>query len=234
MKGFHLLNITGAIFLLTASSLMAETPTPSMRGSAEDRKDVAEIIAQSTDAYRAVLHGKHGAVPKSVLNSATCAAIFPNVVTAALGVGGMHGDGIAFCKNAGGTWGGPLFLDLTGGSLGIQAGVTSADVVLFMNADNAKTALAEGNFRMSGELSAVAGTFDETFRAPQRGVVAYTRTEGVFAGASLNGTSIGRDRDEEKAFYGATLDQARVFNEAPPSRFEQSIDRLRKLLPMGG
>jgi lipid-binding SYLF domain-containing protein len=195
-----------------------------------DRNEVQETLAEAIEAYRAITNERK--IPATIQNNAKCIAIFPDVVTAAIGVGGIHGDGVAFCKNTQGaqnTWSNPVFLNLNGGTLGVQAGVKSADVLLYISSDKAREGIEKGGFQLSGDLSAVAGTLDGTVVARPAGVVAYMRTEGVFAGAAVNGTNLSRDDEDQQAFYGRTPQS--VFNEKIPAERQQQIEQLRALLP---
>jgi lipid-binding SYLF domain-containing protein len=121
-----------------------------------------------------------------------------------------------------------MFLNLTGGSLGIQAGVKSADIVLYITGDKAAEALKKGSFAVGGELSAVAGTYDKTVVAPQTQVVAYSRTEGLFLGASIDGVNISRDDSDERAFYGT---REATLTSKMPSDLERDVNELRNVLP---
>jgi len=191
--------------------------------------EASKTLSQSMEAYQTLT--KNRKVPASVLKNTKCIAVFPKVVTAALGVGGTHGDGVAFCRGSmGASWDGPVFLDLTGGSLGIQAGVKSTDVVLFMTGDKARSAIQNGSFRLAGDFSAVAGSFDETYVAPPAGVVAYTSTDGLFAGAAVAGVDISHDKDEYRSFYG-TYEPSEVLAGKVPDSRTRSVTDFRDLLP---
>ena len=164
----------------------------------------------------------------SVLDKTKCIAIFPKTVTVSAGLGGSHGDGVGFCKTSAGTWENPMFLNLIGGSIGIQAGVKSADIVLYITGDKAVDALKRGNFKVGGELSAVAGTFDKTMEAPHAELVAYSRSEGLFVGASLDGVNISRDDSDERAFYGT---REANLTARMPTDLEREVNDLRNELP---
>jgi SH3 domain-containing YSC84-like protein 1 len=206
-----------------------DSPKASYKESSEDVNDKGSNLSRAAESYKAIVGNKQKKVPQSVLKAAKCVAVFPSVTTAAIGLGGTHGDGVAFCKQADNTWSNPVFLDFTGGSLGLQAGVKSADVVIYMTGDKAKQAIEKGNFTISGELSAVAGKFDESFVAPPAGLIAYAKTEGVFAGAALNGVNISVDKDEQSAFYGNK--NSSYFEGTIPQNVEQSVKELKKMLP---
>lgn len=140
----------------------------SYRPSDQTEASRGGALARSAEVYKAII--KDGKVPPSLLQDSKCIAVFPGVITAALGVGGTHGNGIGFCRNSSRSgWASPLFLSLNGGSIGLQAGVQSSDIVLYMTGDSARTSLENGNFTLSGSLSAVAGTFDKSFAPPSTG-----------------------------------------------------------------
>jgi lipid-binding SYLF domain-containing protein len=191
-------------------------------------KEADYTLTKSTDVYREISEGKQGKVPQSVLDKTRCVAIFPDTVTVSAGLGGIHGDGVGFCKSSAGTWENPMFLNLTGGSIGLQAGVKSADMVLYITGDKAEQALKRGSFKVGGELSAVAGSFDKTVPSPQAEVVGYSRSKGLFMGASLDGVNIGRDESDERAFYGSR-DAARTAK--IPQDLESKVKRLQDELP---
>lgn len=224
------------LFLALAASLSGFcTVTPShAEDVAIDRqsrafKEAQKSLTHSTEVYKAISEGKDGKrVPSSVLERTKCVAVFPDTVTISAGLGGTHGDGVGFCKTSAGTWENPMFLNLTGGSLGIQAGVKSADIVLYITGDKAAEALKKGSFSVGGELSAVAGTYDRTAIAPQTQVVAYSRTEGLFLGASIDGVNISRDDSDERAFYGT---REAVLSSKIPSDLERDVNELRNVLP---
>jgi lipid-binding SYLF domain-containing protein len=191
-------------------------------------KEAELTLTKSTNVYKEVSEGKHGKIPQSVLDKVKCVAIFPDTVTVSAGLGGTHGDGVGFCKTASGQWENPMFLNLIGGSIGLQAGVKSADMVLYITGEKAAQSLVKGSFRVGGEISAVAGSFDKTLPSPQAEIVAYSRSQGLFMGASLDGISISRDDSDERAFYGlreATL-TAKV-----PTELEKEVNQLREVLP---
>jgi lipid-binding SYLF domain-containing protein len=223
--------VTGSLLsALTLSVFTASTHAEDVNLDRSSRafKEAQESLTKSTEVYKAISERKTDRVPASVLDKTRCVAIFPNTVTVSAGIGGSHGDGVGFCKSSAGTWENPMFLNLTGGSIGLQAGVKSADMVLYITGEKAASALRKGSFKVGGELSAVAGKFDKTFEAPQAEVVAYSRTEGLFLGASIDGVSVTRDDGDERAFYGTreTIQSAKM-----PADLEQKVNEIRDVLP---
>ncbi len=230
------MNVSHSLKALSLSALCASfipvmahaTDEPAVDRTSRAFREAELTLTKSTDVYKQISEGKLGKVPQSILDKTRCVAIFPDTVTVSAGIGGTHGDGVGFCKTATGQWENPMFLNLIGGSVGLQAGVKSADMVLYVTGEKAAQALQRGTFKVGGELSAVAGTFDKTLPSPAAEVVAYSRSQGLFMGASLDGVSISRDDSDERAFYGvreATL-TAKI-----PADLEKEVNQLREALP---
>lgn len=222
----------GALAITALSAVLYGTPLNAeeikIDRSTRAFKEAQDSLSRSTQLYKTVSEGKLGKVPQSILDKTKCVAIFPDTVTVSAGVGAIHGDGIGFCRSSAGSWQNPMFLNLTGGSIGIQAGAKTADMVLYITGDKAADALKRGAFKVGGDLSAVAGTFDKTFVPSQAEVVAYQRSEGLFVGAALDGVSISRDESDERAFYGT---REAVLTEKIPSDLERQVNELREVLP---
>lgn len=225
-----LATLFAALSVLSAPALSTAAPDDTRASLARNTaNDPESTVKYAASVYKTLI--KDGKVPASVLSEAKCIAVFPQVVTAAVGIGGTHGDGVAFCRqNTSTAWSNPVFLNLTGASIGLQAGVKSADVVLFMTGDKARSRIETGRFTVAGDLNAVVGSFEKSFVAPASGVVAYSATSGVFAGASIDGVDITVDKDEQRAFYG-TYDEKSMFEGPMPTSVEKSVSELRGMLP---
>ena len=211
-----------------------KTQDPSMRARMSEVRDETRFHKMIDDAaavYTAIAKGPHGEVPASVLKNSRCIAILPSVMTGALLVGGTHGKGVASCRDGNNAWGQPAAISLNQGSIGLQAGAKSADLVMFFQTQEATQALKRGNLALGSDISAVAGTFDSNVDTSAAGIVAYTRTEGMFAGAALNGGKVGKDDDETEAFYGKKVEYVALLEgrESPDS--SQYSKKLTKLFP---
>lgn len=183
----------------------AETTRTRMNQTTSESK-FQQLVDRSVSAYSAIVKGPHGQVPDGVLNNARCIAVLPKVITGAIVVGGSRGNGLASCKNSNGSWSQPAPISLTEGSIGVQAGAKSSDLVLFFQTAAAEAALKSGDFKFGGEVSAVAGKFDAGFDSAKAGVVVYSQTKGVFAGASINGSRIGQNKGNVAEFYGKNVE----------------------------
>ena len=148
-------------------------------------------------------------------------------MTGALVVGGSHGEGLATCKDSVGAWSQPASISLSQGSIGLQAGAKSTDLVLFFQNQDAVSALKRGSFALGTEVSAVAGKYDTSLDASTAGVVVYSRTEGVYAGAAINESKIGKDLEEQGKLYGKSVDYVAILE---GKEFPDSSGYSRKLL----
>ncbi len=155
-------------------------------------------------------------IPKQLIQKTEGIIIIPGLINAGFVLGGKRGKGIAMIKNADGTWTNPVFLTMTGGSFGFQAGIQSVDLVLvFLN----KTSLSEigkSSFTLGGDISVAAGPVGRTSSAGtdykmESEVYSYSRSKGLFAGISLSGSSLDIDQKANDSFYGGGDDATTLF-----------------------
>ncbi len=177
----------------------------------DELKEAQTTIQTGTEVFRALVKDSTKRVPTEITNNAKCVVIIPKVITAALVVGGTHGNGVATCRT-GTDWTAPAFVEVAGGSLGAQIGGKSTDVVLFLLDEEAKKALQRGKFTVGADASVVAGNFERSWDTNVRGIVAYTRTEGAFAGASLVGLKLDKDEAAMKNYYGPNTNYVGLLN----------------------
>ncbi len=181
--------------------------------------------AQKLDASTRVLQefGKlRESIPKQLLQKTEGIIIIPGLINAGFVIGGKRGKGIAMIKNENGSWSNPVFLTMTGGSFGFQAGIQSVDLVLvFLN----KTSLLEidkSSFTLGGDISVAAGPVGRTSSAGtdyklESEVYSYSRSKGLFAGISLSGSSLDIDQPANDTFYGDEDDANTIFSNKKPS-----------------
>ena len=149
-------------------------------------------------------------IPQDLLDKADCVVIYPSVLKAAFIIGGSYGRGAMTCRkgeNFRGPWGPPTMMALEGGSFGLQIGGQATDfVLLVMNESGARGILA-GKVKLGGDASVAAGPVgrnasaetDVTLRSE---ILSYSRARGLFAGVSLEGSTIRPDNDANKQIYG--------------------------------
>jgi len=152
-------------------------------------------------------------IPQELLEKAECVIVIPSMTKVAMGVGGSYGRGAMVCRSGNdfnGSWGSPAMYSLEGGSLGLQLGGESTDVVLLVMNNRGVDALLGSKVTLGGNASAAAGPKGRNMEASTDGsmraeILSYSRSRGLFAGVSLEGTSLRSDDDANAQVYGRKL-----------------------------
>src|SRR5271170_1720415 len=152
-------------------------------------------------------------IPQAVLEKADCVIVFPSVLKAAFVVGASYGRGAMVCRtgeNFRGPWGAPAMFALEGGSVGFQIGGQATDLVLLVMNERGASSILSSKVKLGGDASVAAGPVgrdaaantDAYLRAE---VLSYSRTRGLFAGISLEGSTLRPDDDATADVYGRKL-----------------------------
>jgi lipid-binding SYLF domain-containing protein len=152
-------------------------------------------------------------IPQEIMEKAECVIVFPSVLKAAFVVGASYGRGAMVCrtgKNFRGPWGAPAMYALEGGSVGFQIGGQATDLVLLVMNDRGASSILESKVKLGADASVAAGPVgrdaaantDAYLRAE---VLSYSRSRGLFAGISLEGSSLRPDNDATASVYGRRL-----------------------------
>jgi lipid-binding SYLF domain-containing protein len=152
-------------------------------------------------------------IPREVLEKAECVIVFPSVLKAAFVVGGSYGRGAMVCrtgKNFRGPWGAPAMYALEGGSVGFQIGGQATDLVLLVMNDRGATSILSSKVKLGADASIAAGPVGRDASADtdaylRSEVLSYSRSRGLFAGVSLEGSSLRPDDDATADVYGRKL-----------------------------
>jgi lipid-binding SYLF domain-containing protein len=208
-------------FLFALMALLAMAP-PAARGDDKVSSEV-ERLDKARIAFQEIRDAKDEKIPQKLMDKAKCIAVFPGVVKAALGVGGRHGKGVLSCRDESGHWGPPIFLTMSGGSFGFQAGIEKADVVLFFMNEKSARAMLNNKFTLGAKAGLAAGPVGRTAEADtdvklNAEIYSYARSKGLFAGISLEGSRIAADKDDTRVLYGKSTDvRVVVFEHRSPT-----------------
>ncbi|PAW94828.1 hypothetical protein CKK33_15535 [Mucilaginibacter sp. MD40] len=158
-------------------------------------------------------------IPHQLLEEYEGIVIIPKLINAGFGIGGKRGQGLAMVKLPDGKWSDPVFITLTGGSIGFQIGVQSVDMVLVFHHKGVLTEVKDGDFTIGGDISAAAGPVGRSSTAStdyklEAEVYSYSRSKGLFAGISINGSNLAINKSANADFYGADADSGEIFNRA--------------------
>jgi len=152
-------------------------------------------------------------IPQELLDKADCVVVFPSVLKAAFIVGASYGRGAMTCRSGDdfrGPWGAPTMMALEGGSFGLQIGGEATDFVLLVMNQRGADAILTSKVKIGGDASAAAGpvgrtaaaSTDVTLRAE---ILTYSRSRGLFAGISLEGSTLRPDNDANARIYGKKI-----------------------------
>ncbi len=183
-----------------------------------------ERITEAGTVMKEIL-GMPDGIPKDLLSKAECIVIYPSVKKAAFGVGGSYGRGLITCRKGqdfSGPWSAPAMYALEGGSIGFQIGAQATDfVLLVMNEDGAKSVMSS-KVKLGGDASVAAGPVGraasaETDIVMKAEILSYSRSKGLFAGLSLEGSTMRSDNGANKDLYGKELSAKEIVQEGKVS-----------------
>ena len=178
--------------------------TPLLAGEAEQ-----ERLDSSAEALEEILNIPD-ALPKELINKAECVAIMPSVKKFALGIGGSYGKGVLVCRsgsNFTGAWGAPAMYRLEGASIGFQLGGQAADYVLLIMNPKGVQSLLKSKVKLGADAAVAAGPKGRTAMAAtdaymRAEILTYSRSRGLFAGVSLEGSTLRQDNGANEKLYG--------------------------------
>ena len=187
---------------------LTKAPSKAQSKSAKQTAEATGRAQKAAQVFIKIMNVPDQAIPQSLLDKAEAVAVFPGVIKAGFIVGGRGGQGVISRRVPGG-WSAPAFFKLGGGSVGLQIGASSTDLVmLFMNTE-ALQGLLQDKFEIGGEGSIAAGPVGRSTSAStdaqlKAGIISYSRSKGAFAGLELKGVVIDPDNDANRALYKMT------------------------------
>lgn len=185
-----------------AVALLLMVPVSTALAGEESKK-----VRQAADVAREIIELPEKGIPPALLKDAYGIAIIPGVIKVGFVVGGRHGTGILMVRTEGGGWSNPVFVSLTGGSVGWQIGAESTDVVLVFKSRRSIDGILKGKFTLGADAAVAAGPVGRSAEAGtditlKAEIYSYSRSRGLFAGVSLEGAALRIDDDANEAFYG--------------------------------
>lgn len=175
-----------------------------------------ETTQKATAVLAEVMHAPDRDMPADMLRNAYAVAVLPSVIKAGLLVGGRHGQGLLSVKTKSG-WSDPAFITISGGSLGLQAGVSSTDMLLIFRSEDGVKSLIYGKFLVGTDIAVAAGPVGRNAQAStdaklQAEVYAWSRSRGLFAGLSLQGASLKINHQANREVYGPQASAKQILN----------------------
>src|ERR1700687_3220103 len=197
------------LLTFTSTILFAVLPLLAGVASAADQTKDDERLRNSGTVVKEILDVPDS-IPQELLDKADCVVVFPSVLKAAFIVGGSYGRGAMSCRQGQdfrGPWGAPTMMALEGGSFGFQIGAQATDFVLLVMNESGASGILASKVKLGADASIAAGPVgrdasaatDATLRAE---ILSYSRARGLFAGISLEGSTIRPDNGDNRLVYG--------------------------------
>lgn len=227
-------------FMVTMAGLLIWGPLASAR-NADTAKTEEDRLQNSGKVMQEILNVPDD-IPQDLLNKARCVVVMPSVLKAAFVVGGSYGRGTMVCrtgKDFTGSWGPPAMFALEGGSFGFQIGGEATDFVFLVMNDRGAGSLMHTKVKLGADASAAAGPKGRSASADtdaymRAEILSYSRARGVFAGVSLEGSTLRPDERANHKLYGKTANTAEIIKGsevAAPSVAHDLIAALQKSSP---
>ena len=207
MKAIVRMTIMAAIASVLAIPVLADDKDKPSSHNGKEATKIGEKLQKAEQVLRASLEAPDKGIPREALERAECVGVFPDVAKGAFVIGGQGGTGVFSCRDASGKMGAPAFFKIGGGSVGWQFGGEQTDLVLLIMNESGMQHLLEDKFSLGAEAGVAAGPVGRTAKAGTDAqlhaqILAWSRSQGAFLGASLEGSVIKPDEDRNIALYG--------------------------------
>ena len=178
--------------------------------AASSKTDLQDRIEAAKTVLDQIMQAKDSTIPKNILEQATCVGVVPGMIKGAFVFGAQYGQGVVTCRTGHG-WSAPVFIRMAGGSWGLQIGGQSTDLILVAVNDRGFQDLLKNKFKIGADASAAAGPVGRAGQAStdwkmNAELLSYSRNKGLFAGISLDGTSVSQNKEDTEIYYGAPQD----------------------------
>lgn len=210
------------------------------RADAEDTRE-QERVKDAGEVLKEILNIPDN-IPQDLLDKAECVIVLPSVKKGAFGIGGSYGRGVMICRGGPhytGRWGAPALYALEGVSIGFQLGGQATDfVLLVMNPKGAKSLLSS-KVKLGADASAAAGPKGRTAEGAtdvvmEAEILSYSRNKGLFAGVSLEGSTLRSDGSANEKLYGKKLSAKEIIREGKvgiPASAQELVSLLDRKSP---
>jgi lipid-binding SYLF domain-containing protein len=183
--------------------------------AAAPKDEPVERIREAARVFTEIQSAKDDVIPDALLDKANGIVIVPGLKRAGFVVGGQYGKGVFVARLRNGRWSAPSTVRIEGGSFGLQIGAGETDLIMLAMNEDAVKQLMKTGVKIGGDVMAAAGPLGREAAAattpiPASGLLAYSRARGVFAGATVNGSTMRSDDDDNAAIYGRKVDQSDI------------------------
>ena len=211
------------VLMLSAGALWAQT-------------DVEKRIDEAATVFSEVMQTPDKAIPQQLMDSAQCVVVIPGMKGGAFIFGAKYGKGFVSCRKKSGVgWTSLGSIRIEGGSFGLQIGGTETDVILLVMNERGAQRLLSSQFTLGGDASVAAGPVGRNATAQTDAymtaeILSWSRSRGLFAGVSLQGSTLRQDSEDNQSLYGKNIDNKDVISGevAAPKAAEKLISLFNK------
>jgi SH3 domain-containing YSC84-like protein 1 len=213
----------------TLASLCLCLVLPCTAFSASSRDDLQDRVDAAKTVLDQVMSAQDHSIPMNILEQATCVGVVPGLIKGAFVFGAQYGQGVVTCRTGHG-WSAPVFIRMAGGSWGLQIGGQSTDLVLVAVNEHGFQDLLKSKFKIGGDAAASAGPVGRNTQAAtdwrmNAELLTYSRSKGVFAGISLDGTVVSQNREDTELYFSHDHSFEAILkgNVTPPKGSEEFV-----------
>ncbi len=186
------------------AGLLSTTALPAL---ASDREEARDVLAQASSIYQKLKADPEFSMMPRYVERARAVMIFPRLIKGGFILGGEGGDGVLLVRDDAGRWSAPAFFSLAAASLGLQIGGQVSEVVLTIMNDGALDAILRDNFKLGADASIAVGPIGKGLEAGttsnlEEDIYAFSKSQGLYGGASAEGAAIVEAEGYNTAFYG--------------------------------
>lgn len=211
------------VLMLSAGALWAQT-------------DVEKRIDEAATVFSEVMQTPDKAIPQQLMDRAQCVVVIPGMKGGAFIIGAKYGKGFVSCRKKSGVgWTSLGSIRIEGGSFGLQIGGTETDVILLVMNERGAQRLLSSQFTLGGDASVAAGPVGRNATAQTDAymtaeILSWSRSRGLFAGVSLQGSTLRQDSEDNQSLYGKNIDNKDVISGevAAPKAAEKLISLFNK------
>jgi lipid-binding SYLF domain-containing protein len=209
---------------------LALPPTVSMAAGEE-----AKRVESAAEVLSKIMEIPESAIPPALLADASGIAVIPGVIKVGLVVGGQYGRGVLVVRGKGGAWSNPVFITLMSGSIGWQIGAESTDFVLVFKTPRSIEGIMKGKYTLGADAAVAAGPVGRLAKAAtdielKAEIYSYSRSRGLFAGISLEGSSLQVDDKSNAAYYEKEAVQPSGILSGTEVKTPAGAENLKRLL----
>jgi lipid-binding SYLF domain-containing protein len=210
--------------------LLSLSPASSIAASEE-----AGRVDSATEVLSKIMEIPESAIPPALLAGAQGIAIIPGVIKVGFVLGGQYGRGVLLVRGQGGTWSSPVFITLMSGSIGWQIGAESTDFVLVFKTPRSTEGIMKGKYTLGADAGVAAGPVGRVAKGAtdielKAEIYSYSRNRGLFAGISLEGSSLQVDDKSNAAYYEKEAVRPSVILSGSEIKTPASAEKLKILL----